>query len=590
VWKASDQHVFSDRFLAEIQYAHIGNNFTLTFQEPSQRDVQPRFDIATSIWGRSFNESVFLRPTDSIDLTASYFLPGTLGGDHALKMGYRNRWARGDSISHTGGNAVARFANATTSCSSFANLCDTDLFRDGSTSYDLKTQAIYVQDTLTMNRLTLNLGVRWDYQRDEALATTVPANPLFPNLMPAIDFPGADSGVTWNDWSPRLGFTYDLSGTGRSLVRGSYSMYFGQMGPGQLAGNLVAISQVSIRYPWADLNGDTFVQPNEVNTSVPFLTKSAAFDPNNPTSFSSPGRVDPDVKNDRTREFIAGFQQELMRNLGFEVNYVWRKYDQFAWSDRDNYTSDGNFSPRTATPTCTGNAICVGPITYYVANVQQPSPFVYTNQPGRVRDYNGFELAVNKRYSDRWMANASFAYNDAIDRWESTDGFEDPTNINNLNGFEFAPESGGSGLDSIFTNAKWLSKASGMYTMKWNINLSGNVQFRQGYPYPIAIQVTNRGSGLGNINVLQEPLGERRLENVFIADFGVNKAFTFGTVRLIPSMDIFNITNANTTQSHRRVMGTYNHATGLFSQSATANDISSIIAPRVIRFGLRMNW
>ena len=56
--------------------AHIGNNFTLDFQDPEQRDIQPTFDITTGIWGRSFNESVFLRPTDSLDLTTSYFLPG----------------------------------------------------------------------------------------------------------------------------------------------------------------------------------------------------------------------------------------------------------------------------------------------------------------------------------------------------------------------------------------------------------------------------------------------------------------------------------------------------------------------------------
>jgi hypothetical protein len=590
IWKASDQHVFSDRFLAEIQYGHIGNNFTLTFQEPSQRDVQPTFDISTSIWGRSFNESVFLRPTDSIDLTASYFLPGALGGDHAFKAGYRNRWARGDSISHTGGNAVARFATADSSCAAFSEFCNADLFRDGSTSYTLDTQAVYLQDTFTANRLTLNLGVRWDRQTEAALATTVPANPLFPNLMPAIDFPGVDSGVVWTDWSPRLGFTYDLSGTGRSLVRGSYSMYFGQLGPGQFSSNLLAISQVSIRYPWADLNGDTFVQANEVNTSVPFLTKSAAFDPNNPTSFSSPGRVDPDVKNDRTREFIVGFQQELRPNVGFEVNYVWRKYDQFAWDDRDGYGSE-NFVAHTLNPTnCSEAALC-GPITYYTADRTQPSPFVYTNQPGRHRDYNGIELALNKRYSNRWMATASFAYNDAKDYWDSPAGFEDPTNIDKQHGFEYAPQSGGSGLDSIFTSARWLSKASGMYTLPlWDINLAGNLQLRQGYPFPTAIQVTNRGNGLGTSTVLIDPLGERRLDNVFVADFRVDKAFSVGAMRLVPSFDLFNITNANTVQSYRRVMYSFNHATGAGSSPANANDISSIIPPRVVRFGLRVNW
>ena len=228
---------------------------------------------------------MFLRPTDSIDLTTNYFLPGALGGDHAFKVGYRYRWARGESISHTGGNAVARFANATSTCASFSDFCDTDLFRDGWTDYALDTHALYLQDTFTVNRLTLNLGVRWDRQSEEALPSTVAANPMFPNLMPAIDFPGVDSGVVWNDISPRLGLTYDLSGTGKSLVRGSYSMYFGQMGPGSSRGTSLAISQVSIRYPWADLNGDKFVQANEVNTNTLFLTKSAAFDPTNPTAY-----------------------------------------------------------------------------------------------------------------------------------------------------------------------------------------------------------------------------------------------------------------------------------------------------------------
>ena len=89
IWKASDQHVFSDRFLVEVQYGHIGNNFTLTFQDPAQAAVQPTFAIDSGIWGRSFNESIFVRPAQSVDLTTSYFLPDTLGGDHSFKAGYR---------------------------------------------------------------------------------------------------------------------------------------------------------------------------------------------------------------------------------------------------------------------------------------------------------------------------------------------------------------------------------------------------------------------------------------------------------------------------------------------------------------------
>ncbi len=305
IWKVSDQHVLTDRLLFEVQYAHVGNNFTLTFQDPAQADVQPRFDIASGVWARSFNESVFVRPTESIDLTTSYFLPAALGGDHAFRAGYRWRTARAESISHTGGNAVPRFSDISSSdparrlCTTFDGGCNADLFRDGHTNFNLLTHAFYVQDTYSVKRFTLNLGVRWDRQSDEALAADVPANPIIPQIMPAISFPGISSGVVWNDISPRLGMTYDLFGTGKSVARASYSLYFGQMDTGELANEMISIGQVSVRYPWADLNGDTFVQANELNTTT-FLTKSAAFDPTNPTSFLSPGRIDrePEERSD----------------------------------------------------------------------------------------------------------------------------------------------------------------------------------------------------------------------------------------------------------------------------------------------------
>ena len=550
----SDQHVLTDRLLFEVQYAHVGNNFTLTFQDPEQYNVQPRFDIASGSWARSFDESIFVRPAQSIDLTTSYFLPNKFGGDHAFKAGYRWRTARGLSISHTGGNAVARYSNSTTTCADFGAGCNSDLFRDGATNYNLSTNALYVQDAYTVKRLTLNLGVRWDRQSDEALAAEVAANPLIPTIMPAISFPGLSGGVTWNDISPRLGMTYDLSGTGKSVARASYAMYFGQMGPGQLAGQLISIGQVSVRYPWADFNGDTFVQPGELNLTnfaTSYLAKSASFDPANPTSFLSPGTVDSNIKNDRTREVIVGLQQELMRNLGVEVNYVWRKYDQFTWTDRTNWDTN-NFVPFTLNPTnCGPTAVCA-PVTYYRATSLQPAAYIRTNQPDFYRDYNGLEFALTKRYSDRWSANVSFAWNKAIDNYDGLAGVEDPTNLENINGAAFAPQSAGSGVDNVFTNSEWLFKASGQYTLPWEIGLAGSTSLTQGFPYPQQLAVTSRGNGLADTNVYLYPLGDVRLPNLFVADFRVDKAFRFGGMRIIPSMDIFNLTNSSETLSRRR--------------------------------------
>ncbi|MDQ3069195.1 MAG: TonB-dependent receptor [Acidobacteriota bacterium] len=601
IWKLSDQHVFTDRLLAEVQLAHVGNNFTLTFQEPGQRDIQPIRDLTTGVWGRSFNEFVFLRPTDSVDLTTSYFLPATLGGDHAFKLGYRWRNANGETIAHTGGNAEAYVTCPSGISDPLNPACVptyAQIYRDGYTDYKLKTQAAYVQDTYTRGRITANLGLRWDRQSDEALATDVPASPVLPNTLPAIAFPGVDSGVVWNDISPRLGLNFDVFGTGRTVARTSYSMYFGQMGPGQLAGNLVAVSQVLVRYGWTDANADRVVQPGELGSTL--LAKSAAFDPANPTNFRSPGAVDPDVKNDRTREFILGLDHELMQGVGVSASYIWRKYDQFAFgADRPNY-SDSNFTAVTVDPTTLASGPCstatqdrrCDTFTYFVANTALPTPFTYTNfSNDRYRNYNGLELSLNKRYSNRWMANASFAYNDAKDYFENGAGYEDPTNIANLTGAEYAPESAGSGLDSVFTNAKWLVKASGMYTLPfYDINLAAATQFRQGYPFPQAVTVTNRGNLLGDVNVLLDPLGDVRLDNVFVLDLKVDRAFQMGRLRLIPSVDVFNVTNSNLTQSQRRVQFTYNHGTRVGTNPANANNISSIIAPRVIRFGVRATW
>ena len=146
--------------------------------------------------------------------------------------------------------------------------------------------------------------------------------------------------------------TYDLSGTGKIGGAGVVLDVLRPDGPRPARGQPARIGQVSIRYPWADLNGDTFVQAGELNLTnfaTSYLTKSASFDPANPTSFLSPGAVDPNIKNDRTREVRRRLQQELMRNLAVEVNYVWRKYDQFTWTDCTNWDTS-NFVPLDAQP------------------------------------------------------------------------------------------------------------------------------------------------------------------------------------------------------------------------------------------------
>ena len=52
-FKFGNQWVVSDRLLLDVQYAHVGNNFTLGLQSPDLRDAQPTLSCRTAMNGRS---------------------------------------------------------------------------------------------------------------------------------------------------------------------------------------------------------------------------------------------------------------------------------------------------------------------------------------------------------------------------------------------------------------------------------------------------------------------------------------------------------------------------------------------------------
>src|SRR5262249_20966822 len=129
---------------------------------------------------------------------------------------------------------------------------------------------------------------------------------------------------------------------------------------------------------------------------------------------------------------------------------------------------------------------------------------------------------------------------------------------------------------------KWLFKVSGMYEAPAGINVSAFYNARQGYLFEQGVLVNSAArSALGapTVFVVLDPVGDNRLPTCQNLDFHVERPIRLNTLRFVPSLDVFNVMNSNTIQAIR---GTQN--------ATNANQIQAILAPRVVRFGVRFNW
>ena len=598
-YKVGDQWVISDKLLLDVQWAHVGNNFTLDFHDPSLATVQPTFIINSpaGLNGRSGTQSIFLRPASSVNVNLNYFVPGGIGGDHSIKFG--GYWRDNYSYSNTrvGGNATARFPTAAElasplDCNTLAAGCQVGLTRDSQTIYDLLNLSAYVQDTITHNRLTLQLGLRYDQNHDQALASSVSASPLVPTILPGVTFAGADPGITFMNFSPRLGLTYDLQSNGKTLAHANYASYWGQVGNGAVASQLNPVTAVTARYAWVDANHDGVVQSNEVYDSknVPllaggnpanFLLLAGNWDPANPGSPTTKNTVDPNLKNDRTDEVIIGLDREIGSGFAVGGNYIYRNYVNFQWAPINGLNQDGSsytaVSFTAPASTCPAGAVCPT-LTYYQPLAQLGTVSTLQNQQGFSRAFNGVELTGRKRLSNHWLMNASYSYNSTIVNY-GPGSFVDPTNIAARNGYQYDYATAGSGIGNVFINAKWLVKVSGMVQLPLGINASAFYNARQGYPFEQTVTSPTRANGAGTANLLVANVGDVRLPNFQNLDFHVDRAVKFGTVRLVPSLDIFNVANSGTEQAFRPAQN-----------SSNANFIQALVAPRVARFGVKVSW
>jgi hypothetical protein len=592
--KFEDTQVFSQSFYLTGSYAQIASGYKL---DPIGGRTSDSYWIDPGIAGDPPWENVpggFQRtykyfeqdvPQKNARIDGSSFV-NAAGMGHELKFGFGYRDTPVESITVWPGNG------------NFGNFYDgyalAALTRPAIPNFGSHYVDFYVGDTVLFNNLTITGGFRYDIQRARNFGSDVPANPVVPDLLPAVHYDGDARSLEWKGISPRLGATYAIGEQKKTVLRGSYNRYMDQLGSSDVGPSNPFYRVQMLYYYWEDLNNDKTIQRNEIDFDSG-LYSFDNIDPDHPGAAISPGRLDYNVDPTRTDEFVLGIDREIGPNFAIGAAYSYRYRSNFVWDQYEKTRGAGDFytsadyiqqaSPVTGTlPDGTPYSV---PNYRLKPGTAAPVFYVTTNRPDYHQTYNGLELTATKRMSNRWMFRGNLTLSD----WKQhvgPNGFVDPTALVSgdsctvCNGDVVGSDGGVGG----YINSRWAYSLNGVYEAPFKLMFGAAVVGREGYILPYFRRINNR-DGIGNKQVMVvDEFGSSRLPDMFNLDLRVARDFAmpYGAI-LNLSVDLFNVSNERTVLWRDNRMYSANGA-----DNETNNWIEQLQSPRVWRFGARVRF
>ena len=389
---------------------------------------------------------------------------------------------------------------------------------------------------------------------------------------------------------------------------------------------------------------NTYVEPSAAQLTDAFDTFYGGYDFSDPGSLTAPYQsIDANAGSNRTMEAMLTLEREIFTDFAVAVSATYRKYDNYrrsvryyvdsatgtaygyrsqdqyedhtlpvsdissdvdAWkiaADVPGFAWDGDLGEAPDHPyqgyksTYTDGSFDFNPAygTNYSTVRRYPDNDFY-------RDYYGFDLIFTKRLSNKWMLNANFTWQHQAVHY-GTQGYFSNSNLWAIDGKSYAASMGGaSGKINQYVYSRWLVKASGLYQLPYDFNVSFTFMAREGwiirerlyfYDYN-TVNTRDRGEWL-----YLHPFGEDRLNTFWRFDVRLEKMIKCGdTGRIFIMADLFNVFNSKlVNRMYWKDWGEYYYygagdARNYFFGYDEAYTLNEVLNPRVLRLGVRFQF
>lgn len=344
--------------------------------------------------------------------------------------------------------------------------------------FSIRDYAFFFQDQYKVtSRLTLNLGLRYDYSDLPQPSIT---NPDYPATGRIPEYKKA--------WAPRVGFAYSLDAQNKTVLRAGYGMFQARY-PGGLIntlflGNGIYQKSITLNGPADYTNGPLF----------PFVL------PSNSTSYQPPaGSVSlniaaQDFRAPYTQQGDVAIERQLAGDMALSVSGIWSRGLHLTSVQDINIGAPGPTVTYRINDT-SGNQVGSYSTPVYVRNNRVDTRYTRVNvvDSGLNSWYSALAVQLHKRYRYGVQGSVSYTWSHAIDEGQGNAGTPNIFASGGPQSFvpgDYSFEKGSSSLDvrhRLVVNAIWTptltkstSRAARYVANGWGLAVLGTFQSAPG--------------------------------------------------------------------------------------------------------------